>query len=125
MLLSRAATRRRDGRMRKLMFTDVKKAHLIPECKDDMYIELPDECEAPPGMSGKKNVQWDPRMTRAQDVTRLLSCLATSHQLAESSQSGCLGPGPGPGSGPESCLLPVWLLAWIDLGLACYRGEPN
>eukprot|EP00973_Karenia_brevis_P044148 6116856-Karenia_brevis.AAC.1 len=35
MLMSRAATRRRDGRDRKLMFIDVKKAHLNPKCEED------------------------------------------------------------------------------------------
>eukprot|EP00973_Karenia_brevis_P021591 2968281-Karenia_brevis.AAC.1 len=33
MLLSRAVTRRRDGRQRKVMFIDVKKAHLNPRCE--------------------------------------------------------------------------------------------
>eukprot|EP00973_Karenia_brevis_P047910 6649324-Karenia_brevis.AAC.1 len=35
MLLSRAVTRRRDGRQRKLMFIDVKKAHLNPKCEEN------------------------------------------------------------------------------------------
>ena len=53
MLFSRAATKRYDGRWRKLMFIDVKKAHLYPECDDEVYIELPPEANAPPGMCGK------------------------------------------------------------------------
>ena len=48
MLFSRAATRRHDGKWRKLMFIDVKKAHLYPECEDEVYIELPSEANAPP-----------------------------------------------------------------------------
>ena len=44
MLISRAATRRVDGKARKLMFIDVRKAHLNPVCEDDVYIELPEEC---------------------------------------------------------------------------------
>ena len=32
------------------MFIDVKKAHLSPNCEEDVYIELPPECGAPPGM---------------------------------------------------------------------------
>eukprot|EP00973_Karenia_brevis_P001690 229786-Karenia_brevis.AAC.1 len=35
MLISRAATKREDGRNRKLMFIDVKKAHLNPVCEED------------------------------------------------------------------------------------------
>ena len=37
------------------MFIDVKKAHLNPKCEEDVYIELPEECGAPPGMCGKLN----------------------------------------------------------------------
>jgi hypothetical protein len=55
MLFSRAATRRQDGRMRKLMFVDAKKAHLNPKCEKDVYIELPEEAECPEGMCGKLN----------------------------------------------------------------------
>ena len=55
LLLSRAATRRKDGRWRKLMFIDAKKAHLNPRCEDGVYIELPAECGAPSGMCGKLN----------------------------------------------------------------------
>ena len=43
MLLSRAATRRRDGKFRKLLFVDARKAHLNPKCEDDVYIMLPEE----------------------------------------------------------------------------------
>ena len=31
------------GRFRKMMFIDVKKAHLVPVCNEDVYIELPAE----------------------------------------------------------------------------------
>ena len=54
-LMSRAVTRRRDQRKRKLMFIDVRKAHLNPKCEGDVYIELPEECGAPEGMCGKLN----------------------------------------------------------------------
>jgi hypothetical protein len=53
MLLSRAATRRRDGRMRKLLFIDARKAHLNPKCEQDVYVMLPEECDCPEGMCGK------------------------------------------------------------------------
>ena len=53
LLFSRAATRRSDGRKRKLMLIDVKKAHLNPPCKEDVYIELPSEVGAGPGVCGK------------------------------------------------------------------------
>ena len=37
------------------MFIDAKKAHLNPECKEDVYIQLPDEAEGGPGKCGKLN----------------------------------------------------------------------
>ena len=52
-LLSRAATRRKDGRTRKLMFIDARKAHLNPTCEQDVYVDLPPECGCPEGMCGK------------------------------------------------------------------------
>ena len=55
LLLSRAATRRKDGRRRKLMFIDARKAHLNPRCEVDEYIELPAECGVGEGMCGKLN----------------------------------------------------------------------
>eukprot|EP00973_Karenia_brevis_P002196 295553-Karenia_brevis.AAC.1 len=51
--MSRAMCRREDGRRRKLMFINVKKAHLHAECKEDVYLELPEECNCPPGFCGK------------------------------------------------------------------------
>ena len=53
MLLSRAATRRKDGQRRKLLFIDARKAHLNPRCKEDVFIELPEEAECPKGLCGK------------------------------------------------------------------------
>eukprot|EP00973_Karenia_brevis_P002221 298759-Karenia_brevis.AAC.1 len=47
MLMSRAVSSGRDGRSRKLMFIDVKKAHLNPVCEEDVYLELPVECNCP------------------------------------------------------------------------------
>ena len=44
MILSRAATKRTDGRYRKVMFIDARKAHLNPKCEEDVYIEVPEEC---------------------------------------------------------------------------------
>eukprot|EP00973_Karenia_brevis_P029815 4113098-Karenia_brevis.AAC.1 len=55
MLLSRAATRRRDGRHRKWMFIDVNKAHLNPRCEENVYLDLPPECNCPEGYCGKWN----------------------------------------------------------------------
>eukprot|EP00973_Karenia_brevis_P044286 6136605-Karenia_brevis.AAC.1 len=51
--MSRAVTRRADGRSRKIMFADVKKAHLDPVCEEDVYLEIPEECHCPPGYCGK------------------------------------------------------------------------
>ena len=53
MLISRAATRRKDGIYRKLMFIDVKSAYTNAECNDDVYVQLPEECVCPEGMCGK------------------------------------------------------------------------
>eukprot|EP00973_Karenia_brevis_P002078 281481-Karenia_brevis.AAC.1 len=53
MLMSRALARRSDGRSRKLMFVDVKKAHLNPVCEEDVCLELPGECHRPLGYCGK------------------------------------------------------------------------
>ena len=41
--------------MKKLLFIDVRKAHLNPECHEDVYIELPQEAGAASGMCGKLN----------------------------------------------------------------------
>eukprot|EP00973_Karenia_brevis_P088979 12341079-Karenia_brevis.AAC.1 len=49
LLMGRAMVKRVDGRRRKLMFIDVKKAHLNPLCEEDVYLELPEECDCPPG----------------------------------------------------------------------------
>ena len=53
MLLSRAATSRRDGKRRKLLFIDARKANLNPKCEQDVYVDLPAEAECPEGMCGK------------------------------------------------------------------------
>ena len=55
MLISKAATKRNNRIVRKLLFIDVRKAHLNPRCEEDVYVELPEEWGAPPGMCGKLN----------------------------------------------------------------------
>ena len=55
MLVSRAASMRRDGRWRKLRFIDVKKARTYSECEEDEYIQLPEECGVGPDKCGKLN----------------------------------------------------------------------
>ena len=52
-LLSRQATRRRDGQERKTLYIDVKKAHLVPKCTQDVYVELPAEAGAQADECGK------------------------------------------------------------------------
>ena len=42
-LVSRAASVVSRGRKRKMLFIDVRKAHLIPKCEEDVYVELPKE----------------------------------------------------------------------------------
>ncbi len=53
LLLSRAITKRVDGRRRKILVIDARKAHLNSKCEEDVYIELQEECGAAPGISGK------------------------------------------------------------------------
>ena len=55
LLISRAATRRKDGRQRKLLFIDAKKAHLNPRCKEDIYVELLAESNGDRQVCGKLN----------------------------------------------------------------------
>jgi len=57
MLISRAATYTEDGRKRKLMFIDAKKAHINLLCDQDVYIRLPEEAGCPQGFCGKL-VHW-------------------------------------------------------------------
>ena len=52
-LVSRAATRAKSGRKRKMLFIDVKKAHLIPKCQEDVYVELPAEANCREDECGK------------------------------------------------------------------------
>ena len=53
LVISRQATRRKDGRERKTMYLDVKKAHLYPKCDQDVYVELPEEAEVAEDECGK------------------------------------------------------------------------
>ena len=53
--MSRAVTRRRDGKLRKLLSIDVRKAHLNPKCEEDVYIQLPEECRLGPDVCGRLN----------------------------------------------------------------------
>ena len=55
LILSRAATRRVDGRFRKLMFIDARKAHLNAKCEEDVYIQVPEECGLGREWCGKSN----------------------------------------------------------------------
>ena len=55
LLISRAATRVKGRLTRKLLFIDAKKAHLNPRCKEDVYIQLPEEAEGGAGKCGKLN----------------------------------------------------------------------
>ena len=56
-LISRAATETPSRVRRKMMFIDAKKAHLNPLCKEDVYIELPEEAGEGEGVCGKL-VYW-------------------------------------------------------------------
>ena len=45
------------GRRRKMLFIDVRKPHLVPECSEDVYVELPVEAQCGKGECGKL-VHW-------------------------------------------------------------------
>ena len=53
MLLCKAASLHRSGKRRKLLFIDVKKAHLNPVCDQDVYFELPEDANPQPSKVGK------------------------------------------------------------------------
>ena len=55
--MSRAVTRRPDGKQRKLMFIDAIMAHVDPSCEQDIYIRLAPECGAPAGTVGNLDHQ--------------------------------------------------------------------
>ena len=57
MLISKTATITSKSGRRKMMFIDVKKAHLNPECEQDVYVELPLEANPKHGQCGKL-VHW-------------------------------------------------------------------
>ena len=52
LLMSHAADRS-NGKTRKMLLIDVKKAHLNSECTEDVFIELPEEVVAAQGNVGK------------------------------------------------------------------------
>ena len=52
-VLSCEATTRKDGKVRKTMCLDIKKAHLVPLCKIGVHVELPPEAEVQEDECGK------------------------------------------------------------------------
>ncbi len=48
-----AMTRRGDGKRKKLLVIDARKAHLNSKCEEDVYVKLPEECRCPEGMCAK------------------------------------------------------------------------
>ena len=48
---------RKDGRERNSMYLDMKKAHVIPLCEQDVYVELPGEAEVEDDECGKL-IHW-------------------------------------------------------------------
>ena len=52
-VISRQATMRTDGQERKTLCIDVKKAHLVPKCTQDVYVELPAEAGVQEDECGK------------------------------------------------------------------------
>ena len=56
-IMSRQATHRKDGRERKSMYLNTKKAHVIPLYEQDVYVELPGEAEVEDDECGKL-IHW-------------------------------------------------------------------
>ena len=52
-LVSKQATASKDGTLRKSLFIDVRKAHLVPKRTQDVYADLPPEAEAQSDERGK------------------------------------------------------------------------
>ena len=57
MMISKTATITMKSGRRKMLFIDVKKAHLNPKCEQDVYVELSREAKPKPGKCGKL-VHW-------------------------------------------------------------------
>ena len=55
LLISKAAAFPAKGSVSKLLFIDVKKAHLCPRCDQDVYFKLPEEANPGKGKCGKLN----------------------------------------------------------------------
>ncbi len=55
MLMSKTVSLQRDGKVRNMLFIDVKQAHLNLKCQQGMYFEIPDEAEPTEGNRGKLN----------------------------------------------------------------------
>jgi hypothetical protein len=55
LLISRAMTRRTDGKRRKLLVIDAMIAHSSSKCEEDVYVEHLGECGCPDGMCAKLN----------------------------------------------------------------------
>ena len=53
LLVSRAATVRSTRAKRKILFIDVREAHLIPKCEEDVYVDLPKEAQCGEDECGK------------------------------------------------------------------------
>jgi len=53
--ISRAMAKRSDGRRKKLLVIDARRARLNSKCEEDVYVELPMECGCPGGMCAKLN----------------------------------------------------------------------
>ena len=53
LLISKTATRVKEKGVQKMVFIDVKKAHLNPKCEQDVYFWIPDEANPTAGKCGK------------------------------------------------------------------------
>ena len=53
LLISKTATMTKEGLWRKMLFVDVKKAHIVPLCDQDVYFWLPAEAGPAQGECGK------------------------------------------------------------------------
>ena len=85
LLISRAAPGVKGKLIRKLLFIDAKKAHLNPECKEDAYIQLPQEADGGPCKCGKWKIIMPRSLRRQALLEEMLAQLIYLRPLGERS----------------------------------------
>ena len=122
---------------RKLLFIDAKKANLNPHCVQDVFIELPEECGAGPGICRKLNYclygfrqaasAWEEfyscRLAEC-GFERGLTCVVVFHH-AEKDIS-CVVHGDDftfEGGGPELLWITEKMKSWFEIKVRALLGQ--